>query len=280
MSRSERVDPTLTSEGYQQAVHAFTNLISSISTSYHQHNEQRTTLKQQEQQQQRQQPTRRPRVAVFCSSLRRTVGTALMMNVATGIVATNNPPEGTSIEWALPTQQGSTTTCNATGLSPVIPIVISNGLCDCAAQINKMGGHKNALRNGYLNCAAVPSNEECNEQSPIMSEINGMIKSLNRSYLSSDSCNSSIPVQYVKISGLDGKIEPMTPPISISSYSTRPPNEEYSKCGDINVKWTTQKSDVNDFSSIDQVVAWSIYAGLRCMHCRFSPGRDETPSPT
>jgi len=124
LSEARRFDPALTLNGHQQAREAWKNISLVLNA-----------LKPK-------------KVAIFTSPLRRTVGTAMMAS------------ETLQDHWkvSLPTQSRE---CHEhhelddeNGGSFEIPIVIWNGLCDCAAQINRCGGHRNAIKTGYVSCAA------------------------------------------------------------------------------------------------------------------------------
>mmetsp|Transcript_11875 Transcript_11875/g.18218 ORF Transcript_11875/g.18218 Transcript_11875/m.18218 type:complete len:353 (-) Transcript_11875:74-1132(-) len=116
LSKKEKLDPPLTSTGYDQAAEAFSKIF-------------RTNSSQNEK------PT-----ALFCSPLKRTVGTALM--VASAVDNKNNS------HIVLPTNaEGKSSPTNS------IPIVMMNGLCHCAARVYNIGGARVAVSKGLVDCA-------------------------------------------------------------------------------------------------------------------------------
>ena len=126
MSEARRFDPVLTLNGHQQAREAWKNISLALNAI---------------------QPKK---VAIFTSPLRRTVGTAMMASEALQdnwkVSLPTNSREGH--------EHHHHELENENGSAVEIPIVIWNGLCDCAAQINRCGGHRNAIKTGYVSCAA------------------------------------------------------------------------------------------------------------------------------
>jgi hypothetical protein len=119
-TRKERVDPALTIPGYRQALHAWQHVLKLMPNQ---------------------------RAVIVTSPLRRCLGTAAMAAAAMSTL------KSSEITFRLP----------ATDLGPSdgnnIPIVIMNGLCDYAKQIQHMGGAGNVVENGWIDCAASPTND-------------------------------------------------------------------------------------------------------------------------
>jgi hypothetical protein len=114
-----------------------------------------------------------------------------MFSAAAAQVQANN------LEWILPIPQQQLTDAKVTQqqeeASSAIPIVVMNGLCDCAAQIRRLGGNEKAIymgkRAGLLRCAAIDENYGTVD-SPFMDEFESMKtiidsgeKSSNREWL-------------------------------------------------------------------------------------------------
>jgi hypothetical protein len=104
-----------------------------------------------------------------------------------------------------------------------IPIVVWNSLCDCAAQIACMGGHRNAIRTGFLHCAA--TRENCIETfatSSMQKEWKQMIKRLRATSIngiekdddSSPADTKSHSIQFWKPNDSKEWV-PMTPELSL-----------------------------------------------------------------
>jgi hypothetical protein len=73
-------------------------------------------------------------------------------------------PFHTNFEWM------PTTTASDTDGHTTIPIVIVNGLCDCAAAIRRLGGSTTAVRQRLVDCAAISENDGT-LQSPFMKTV-------------------------------------------------------------------------------------------------------------
>lgn len=121
-SRRERVDPALTALGHRQALHAWENILACLPPN--------DDIKP---------------VFVATSPLRRCVGTASMVAAAAA----------GKVRFGLP----STTSSDTTPDGSTIPILIMNGLGDCAAQMQSMGGIGKVVQGGWLQCAASPAND-------------------------------------------------------------------------------------------------------------------------
>ena len=147
------------------------------------------------------------RVAVFSSPLKRCVGTALM-------IATR-----ARSQWASFQQESS-----------VIPIVIMNGLCDCAAQIQREGGAAAAVQKGLVDCAATDSTIGCGDD-PMTRALRPMTALALRAVASSDDKHDLARIQFLRSvpaqNNVDGHcFEPMTQPISLRSPSVASTDEE------------------------------------------------------
>lgn len=122
MSTSRRFDPALTTNGHRQAREAWEKISTSLLS----------TL----------QPKK---VAIFASPLRRAIGTAMM--------ASEIKQEDWNISLPVDTVLEEKCGEDPNPESLAIPIVIWNGLCDCAAQMHRIGGHRNAIKTNFISCA-------------------------------------------------------------------------------------------------------------------------------
>ncbi|CAJ1925515.1 unnamed protein product [Cylindrotheca closterium] len=130
-TQQERVDPALTVLGHQQSLGAWRNILAYV-------------------------PNDKP-VMIACSPLRRCIGTALMVAAA---ALTSNPEEKVP-KIVLPTDDVNDQQDTAEGAEKTIPVLVMNGLGDCAAQMRHMGGIGKVVKAGWLACAASPVNDCC-----------------------------------------------------------------------------------------------------------------------
>lgn len=138
-TKQERADPSLTVLGHQQALGAWRKILAYV-------------------------PNDKP-IMIACSPLRRCIGTAMM--VAAAAVPKSNAEDGTSIpQFVLPIDnayhQGQSDDDGldmASDAERTIPMLVMNGLGDCAAQMRHMGGIGKAVKAGWLACAASPGND-------------------------------------------------------------------------------------------------------------------------
>eukprot|EP00526_Cylindrotheca_closterium_P010557 CAMPEP_0113617974 /NCGR_PEP_ID=MMETSP0017_2-20120614/9083_1 /TAXON_ID=2856 /ORGANISM="Cylindrotheca closterium" /LENGTH=399 /DNA_ID=CAMNT_0000527439 /DNA_START=697 /DNA_END=1897 /DNA_ORIENTATION=+ /assembly_acc=CAM_ASM_000147 len=141
-TRQERVDPALTVLGHQQALGAWRKILTYV-------------------------PNDKP-IMIACSPLRRCIGTAMM--VAAAASTSNAEDDGSLVpQFVLPTdntnhQQEQTDNDNddvdmSDDTETTIPMLVMNGLGDCAAQMRHMGGIGKAVKAGWLVCAASPGND-------------------------------------------------------------------------------------------------------------------------
>lgn len=114
------------------------------------------------------------KVGVFTSPLRRTMATAAMIGMYKRVADEN-------LDFAIP---------GGTSSSESIPIIVVNGLSDCAAHVRAAGGAYAAVRDGYVDGAAMAAND-CSIQSPIMQ----LMKSIQ------EMSNLNHPVQFYKETG-------------------------------------------------------------------------------
>jgi len=83
------------------------------------------------------------RAAIFVSPLQRTMATAVMVGMCEG-VNVHVPPCDEEGDDARPA---------------VIPLVVMNGLCDCAAHVLMVGGAYRAIQAGFVDCAVMTAND-------------------------------------------------------------------------------------------------------------------------
>ena len=130
-TREDKIDPTLTKEGRRQASTAFESILSALASA------------------------KVEKVSVFTSPLRRAIGTSMMISPSLAKVTReriNEDGDGDSdgdysgIKFVLPTGINTDETTHPSN----IPIVVYNGLCDCTAMVERLGGHKNLIRSNIL----------------------------------------------------------------------------------------------------------------------------------
>jgi hypothetical protein len=192
------------------------------------------------------------RVAVFSSPLRRALGTATMMS-SSSCAAVTSP------SFVLPIDSQESTT----GTSSYLPIVVWDGLCDCAARVNLLGGNRNAVRTGFLHCAA---NQDFNDDRT--TKLQQALKEMRQladtglEHAPQQSC----PFQLFKVDDQNALV-PMAPPVRFfGSRNASSPSEDSS----IN---PAAASCRDEGAPIDQVVRMAIDAG--CDACIVVSHREE-----
>lgn len=188
-SRKDVLDPPLTEEGHRQAREAFERILPTL---------------------------RGKRVAVFVSPLRRTMATAAMIGAVDA---------GTSdVEFVVPRRRRRSLEDEDDDDDGVVPLVVANGLSDCAAYVVRVGGAFSAVRSGYVDGAAMPANNlRSSPHTPLMSMVEESIsihhartrrirfyKEL-RAEDENDKANGESGPFY------DGRIVPMSPPLGRSN---------------------------------------------------------------
>jgi hypothetical protein len=158
------------------------------------------------------------RVAVFSSPLGRAIGTAAMIG------AVVDCHHYKALTFVLPTAREEDDDDDLQNdIHSAIPIVVWNSLCDCAAQIASLGGHRNVIRTGFLHCAA--TRENCIEtfaSSPMQKEWKQMVKrpratSINDIEKDDDSSSVDTKSHSIQFWKPDDNKEwvPMTPDLSL-----------------------------------------------------------------
>lgn len=121
-STKDYLDPPLTDEGHQQATEAFGRMMPFL---------------------------KGKKVAVFASPLQRTIATAAMIGMF----------QSTEIEFAVPGGNNKINNKETIGSSSTtLPLIVLNGLSDCAAHVQIVGGAFAAVRKGYIDGAAMAAN--------------------------------------------------------------------------------------------------------------------------
>jgi Histidine phosphatase superfamily (branch 1) len=155
------------------------------------------------------------KVSIFSSPLRRTIGTALMVAFA---------PSANNVNFSLPSLAGDTSTPDS------LPILVMNGLCDCAAMIERVGGANLAVAQGYVDDAAMDENDG-SDSSPFVCSLPKIVSEAQRS----SSCTRPSMIQFWKEKTyVSASFSPLTPPLrmqkilqpsnaSLSSQETRKP---------------------------------------------------------
>jgi broad specificity phosphatase PhoE len=186
------LDPALTATGYEQAHCAFESIFAGL-----------------------RKEGRKRKIGVFCSPTRRTIGTALMMSSASVQVPGNRK----IIEWGF--QDAAAADAQA------IPIVVLNGLCTCAKQIERLGGSENVVRAGLLPCAAFPDNDGSFD-APCIQHIQEMQDQAAEKAMKRE---GRITVQFCKIPEPSSSaaavmsVVPMTPLLTVLEIGgAKPPN--------------------------------------------------------
>jgi|UniRef100_A0A8J9TKR0 hypothetical protein len=168
--REDKLDPFLSSRGYEQARDSLSILIECM-------NKEGTARK----------------IGVFCSPMRRTCGSALMLS-ATDI--TSYP----ALEWGF---RGSVD-------DNTIPVIVLNGLSTCATQVKKQGPINKLVQEGKIPCADCPANDG-SLQGPMVMAARSMLR-----HQPVYDC-SYLPygwVQFCSIEAKTGIVAPMAPRMS------------------------------------------------------------------
>jgi Histidine phosphatase superfamily (branch 1) len=131
----DRVDPYLTPFGYRQALHAWKKILFCLEKAGEEEEE--------------------TPIILASSPLRRCLGTAIMVSAAMSSAAAQPPHRSSSVKVVLPSRQASDDATSPT----MIPMLVMNGLGDCAAQMQHMGGIGKVIKAGWLDMAASPSND-------------------------------------------------------------------------------------------------------------------------
>ena len=92
------------------------------------------------------------KISVVVSPFRRTLGTAMALSSVPSSILSK-------FEWHYATNDGR-----------MIPITIHNGLGDCTAQAQALGGIMNMVRAGLVPCAVMPANEY-SKQGPMVEHV-------------------------------------------------------------------------------------------------------------
>ena len=190
MSDERRFDPALTLTGYQQAREAWKNISKVLST-----------------------VVKPKKVTIFTSPLRRTVGTAMMVSATQQnywkVSLPSNSRECDEHHQELEDENGG---------SVEIPIVIWNGLCDCAAQISRCGGHRNAIKSGYVSCAATENvTPQTFSKSSMAKTWSEMRRCAMKSAVINNEPAGQYPIRFWKVSPCKGNLVliPMTPKLYV-----------------------------------------------------------------
>jgi len=192
MSASRRFDPALTPKGHQQAREAWVRISLLLD---------------------RMKPKK---VAVFTSPLRRAVGTAIMISETTQENWKVSLPVDSKELGGQEIVEQKYASTEWTGNT--IPIVIWNGLCDCAAQIGHSGGHRNAIETGFMSCAATQDLTPATFSESSMATTWREMMDYTRTNTSNDCSNgASSPTQFWKVSPHRwyNALVPMTPKLHL-----------------------------------------------------------------
>jgi len=246
-STKDKLDPSLTIEGYDQAAGAFSNLIQALSLNQNKTKEES-----------------KGKIALFSSPLRRTVGTALM--VATAITDGEECKISTQLPLLASNKVGSD---EGEDIPSNIPIVVMNGLCDCAAYVVKSGGAHAAVTKGLIDCAARSFNDWTeNSGTSFIPALKLITKTAYQSQ-SGQSLRNSSNVQFWRETNNDN-FSPMTAPFLpikdeslIPSMST---NERTTNVIDeaLPGEYTVvNEKNHNDFlQTVNRAVYLTVHAGL------------------
>ncbi|CAB9497516.1 expressed unknown protein [Seminavis robusta] len=205
-SRRDRIDPFLTAFGHRQALNAWKQILRAL--------------------QEVSDDDTKP-MLLATSPLRRCIGTAMM-------VAAAQAQTESTLQFVLPSQQ-------ATGTQDAknpIPLLVMNGLGDCAAQMQHMGGIGKVIQAGWLDCAASPSNDcNSNNDTPIKTCLTRMAKAAatvaqaeavkDQSKQNHDEIHTSVPLQFWRESTYYTKartkplqgLAPLTHPKSLAEHA-------------------------------------------------------------
>jgi hypothetical protein len=149
-----------------------------------------------------------------------------------------------------------------------IPIVVWNGLCDCAAQVVHMGGHRTAFRTGFVTYAATNQfRPETFSQSPMATTWQEMRHTARQGIPENRQSLSALPIQFWKADHTNQQLEPMTPPLNVadeSVLSTRTHDPQVKQPLPFYLK---------DEPPVDQVVRVALQSG--CDVCIVASHREE-----
>ena len=168
----DAVDPLLTRSGHQQAHDAFASLLPVLGGQ---------------------------KVAMFCSPLRRAVGTALMAGASSH--------RGSKIDWSVPPSRGS-----VNSNTDSIHVTVLNELGDFAAAVHRRGGVSTLISSRP---EIIPCADRCDNDgtpgSPFVRAYYGM-----QTHAVTSRPSAGKPVCFWRI-GRDGYARPMSPPLSLES---------------------------------------------------------------
>jgi phosphohistidine phosphatase SixA len=213
LTRHEKLDPLLTRRGYEQASKAWTRLLQAL-----------------------RQDGRQRKIAVFCSPMRRTVGTALMMLMATA------DARHELFTYAFSQNE------HHNDVNDAIPIVILNGLCGCATQVVREGGYEKVIQSGRLPCAVMPVNDG-SPGSPFETELAAIQK---RAWDMTDpSAMDNNSIQFCRLNADNSTTEPL-----LSSHTSNNTNTWRVCHDDIRSASVDARYETSDcyMSSLDRAV--------------------------
>jgi hypothetical protein len=175
MEPTDTLDPLLTARGHKQAQQSFSSLINALEGR---------------------------KVAMFCSPLRRVIGTAMMV----GAVAPNK-----TLSFPQPNRPDQE---DNTEKESAIPITVLNSLGDFASSISHHGGARTLVPMGALRCASMTRNNG-SPSSPFVQAL----ASMPSHECAKDSRQGA--VQFWVRHENNGQYAPMTPPFSPSDKRTK-----------------------------------------------------------
>jgi hypothetical protein len=175
MDPTDTLDPLLTARGHKQAQQSFSSLTSALEIR---------------------------KVAMFCSPLRRAIGTAMMV----GAVAPNK-----TLSFPQPNRPDHK---DNTEKESAIPITVLNSLGDFASSLSHHGGARTLVPMGALRCASMTRNNG-SPSSPFVQALASM---------PSHECakdSRQLAVQFWARHENNGQYAPMTPPFSLRDKRTK-----------------------------------------------------------
>lgn len=224
----DTLDPLLTARGHQQAHQSFISLTKTLQDR---------------------------KVAMFCSPLRRVIGTAMMI----GTVALPNH----TLSFPQPNEQPDRKDNAAGKSSATIPITVLNGLGDFAASIYHHGGARTLAPMGALRCASTPENNG-SPSSPFVQALASMPSHLTL-HAKDDASHVAGTVQFWgRHKDNNDAFVPMTPPFSPLDnklkHNTHIDDESFVYPGGID-KTKKRPAPRNPIYAVDEAVRLTIERG-------------------
>lgn len=253
----EELDPEMTPTGYVQAIAAWSRILEALDA---------TSLASNH-------PDRKRSiqcVGVVCSPMHRCVGTTLMLSAAVQQQPKHqkdDPSRRRQWEWWNPF---ASTETEPEPAYFSIPISIVDGLCICAAAVDRLGG-MNVVHAGLLPFAANPNgNRSSHLNANFETELKHIYKEVFDNEIKSSAYSSLCPVRFIGHSPTAGSFQFLSPPLTASSITeSRNKDTPKEQFNDIEINALHHLDggikDETFFSSLDKTVLWAVQNKLDCL---------------